>query len=78
MITYLKNQKDLAETIKHVIDSYWNNEQSEIDMEKQIITLVDRNREKVFEEQEYKSVIRQRLGKRRLLLMNKILGIKPN
>jgi len=78
VITYLKNQKDLDETIKHVIDSYWNNEQSEIDMEKQIITLVDRNREKVFEEQEYKSVIRQRLGKRRLLLMNKILGIKPN
>jgi len=73
MITYFKSQKDLANALINLIDSYWSsniNEELFLDRIKEIVT---KNSEKVYSENNYTSVIKQRLGKRRIELLDKIL-----
>lgn len=73
MVTFFKSQKDLAEALIILIDSYWNNELKEDLLVSQLNELVFKNNEKVFLGTQYTSVLKQRLGKRRIELMNKIL-----
>ena len=74
MITYFKSQKDLAEALIKIIDDYWSYEVEEDTLVTQINELVDKNSEKVFKSGILTSVLIQRLGKRRIELLNKILN----
>lgn len=74
MITYFKSQKDLAEALIKIIDDYWSYELSEDTLVIQVNELVDKNREKVFKSGFFTSVLIQRLGKRRIELLIKILN----
>jgi len=74
MITYFKSQKDLAEALIKIIDDYWSDELGEDTLVVQINELVDKNSEKVFKLGLFTSVLTQRLGKRRIELLNKILN----
>ena len=74
MITYFKSQKDLAEAIIKIIDDYWSYELGEDTLVVQINELVDKNSEKVFKSGLFTSVLIQRLGKRRIELLYKILN----
>lgn len=73
MVTYFKNQKDIAKALNNLIDQYWNYEMDESLVFVKIKELVLKNDDKVFIQGNYSSVIRQRLGKRRIELLNKIL-----
>lgn len=73
MITYFKSQKDLANALISLIDSYWNTEINEDLFLARINEIVSKNNEKVYSDNEYTSVIRQRLGKRRIELLDKVL-----
>jgi uncharacterized protein (TIGR04540 family) len=73
MITFFKSQKDLAESLIELIDDYWNHELSEDNLISQINVLISKNLEKTFLDGDYTSVLKQRLGKRRIVLLDKIL-----
>lgn len=73
MITYFKNQKDLAKAMIILIDQYWNNILSEKVFIEQINEITIKNIEKVYSKGKYTSNIAQRLGKRRIQLLDKIL-----
>lgn len=73
VVTFFKSQKDLAEALIVLIDSYWKNELKEDLLVSQLSELVMKNSEKVYLDDRYTSVLKQRLGKRRIELMNKIL-----
>ena len=73
MITFFKSQKDLAEALIELIDDYWNRELSEEDLIIRINVLISKNMEKTYFEGNFTSVLKQRLGKRRIELLDKIL-----
>lgn len=77
MITYFKSQKDLANALINLIDSYWSSEINEELFLDRINEIVSKNNEKFYSDNEYTSVIRQRLGKRRIELLDKILKLNP-
>ena len=79
MNTYFKSQKDFAKALIIQIDLYWENETQEYEFIDRIQELVLKNKEKLFQQGDYTSIIKQRLGKRRIQLLNKVLtngGIK--
>ena len=69
MVTFFKSQKELAQALIEVIDAYWAKSLMEEDMMNKIDELVQKNREKIFTNGDYASVIKQRLGKKRLALV---------
>lgn len=73
MVTYFKSQKDLALALIQLIDNYWNNKLNEENLISKINELSARNKEKLMVDNEYSSVVKQRLGKRRIDLLNKII-----
>ena len=73
MVTYFKSQKDLALALIQLIDNYWNNELNEENLISKINELSAKNKEKLIIGGEYSSVVKQRLGLRRIELLNKIL-----
>lgn len=73
MVTYFKSQKDLAVALIQLIDKYWSYELSEDNLINQINELSSKNKEKLFIDGQYSSVLKQRLGKRRIELLNKVL-----
>lgn len=73
MVTYFKSQKDLALALIQLIDNYWNNELSEENLISKLSELSAKNKEKLMVDDEYSSVVKQRLGKRRIDLLNKII-----
>ena len=73
MLVYYKNQTELAEAIKNIIDDYWN-----LDIEQDIMieTLRDiakNNKEILYKEEDYVAIVRQRLGVKRLRVLDSIL-----
>lgn len=76
MVTFFKNQKELAQALIEIIDSYWEKSLKEEEMMNKIEELVQKNREKIFTQGDYASVIKQRLGKKRLALLIKVMELK--
>ena len=77
MITYFKNQKELAKAINESIDSYWDHRIPEAELEEYLTVLYQKNKEKfISEEGTLTSILRQRLGKKRLFVLIQILGIE--
>lgn len=74
--TYYKNQRDLAEAMIEIIDRYWNREIDEKELIEYLNQITKNNKEKVYLSDGYTSIIQQRLGKKRLELLTKILKVK--
>lgn len=72
MVTYYKNQISLAHALIDIIDKYWAEELSEEAMISSLSGLIEKNKEKLFQVDDYTSIIKQRLGKKRLDLLTKI------
>lgn len=76
MITYFKSQKDLADSLITVIDTYWRLEITEQELIDYLHSVYKKNKDKIInKENEPTSVIKQRLGKKRLNLTTQILSI---
>ena len=76
MITFFKNQADLAQALVKIIDSYWALETNEDELIKYLKQVYENNKEKVIVEDRFTTIIRQKLGKKRSELVSKILKIK--
>ena len=72
MVTYYKNQISLAHALIDIIDKYWAEELSEEAMISSLSELIEKNKEKLFQDDDYTSIIKQRLGKKRLDLLTKV------
>lgn len=76
VITYFKSQKNLSEALINVIDSYWQLEISEQELIEYLKNVYKNNRRKIINDSsELTSVVKQRLGKKRLNLIIQILNI---
>lgn len=73
MITYYKNQKELAKGLVEIIDTYWKQKTSEQDFLNYVNKIAQNNSEKLYKDNDFTSVINQRLGKKRTELLYKIL-----
>ncbi len=78
MITYFKNQRDLATSIASSIDAYWNQKMSESELTEYIKQVVQNNSEKLYKDHEFTSVAKQRIGKKRLELLCKIIKVEEH
>ncbi|MFQ9309195.1 MAG: TIGR04540 family protein [Paraclostridium sordellii] len=74
--TFFKNQKDMSAKLIEIIDLYWEGKVNEFDFFNNINTLVDNNIDIIFKDDNYRAVITQRLGKKRICLLNKVLNFR--
>lgn len=74
MITFFKNQNDLAETLKNIIDKYWAMEVDEDEFIEYLRQVAKNNEELLYKSGDYTTVVKQKLGIKRLGLLEKILG----
>lgn len=73
MITYFKNQNDLAEALRDVIDKYWALQLIESEFIEYLKQVAKNNQELLYKDNDYTTVVKQKLGIKRLKLLNKIL-----
>lgn len=76
MITFFKSQEDLADTLKKIIDDYWNLEIREEDLIETIKKIVENNKEIIYKDNDYTAIVKQRLGTKRITLIEKIIKIE--
>ncbi len=70
--TFFKNQKEAAEAINFIIDSYWDNKIDEKNMIELLQGIMRNNDSLIFKENEFVTLLRQKCGKRRLEVVLKI------
>jgi uncharacterized protein (TIGR04540 family) len=73
LITYFKTQLDLIKALIDLIDDYWNLKINEKDFIRDIKQICKNNEELLFKDGDYVSSVKQRLGVKRLTLLDKIL-----
>ena len=64
MITFYKSQKDVAQALKHLIDSYWEQKIEEEDFINRLNQIIANNQDMVFKNNDFTSQVKQRLGKK--------------
>ncbi len=74
VITYFKNQSDIAEALKDVIDRYWAMEIVEEEFIEYLKQVAKNNQELLYKDDDYTTVVKQKLGIKRLSLLTKILS----
>lgn len=71
-----KTQRDLASSINHIIDQYWNDELDEHSMIDTIKNLYINNESKLLKNGKYTTIVTQQCGKRRLEVVTKVIGME--
>ncbi|GAU75902.1 TIGR04540 family protein [Fusibacter sp. 3D3] len=75
---FYKTQRELADAINKLIDSYWNNEISEPDLVAHLTSLYANNKSKIRKSDDFTSILKQQCGKRRLEVYERILLMTEN
>lgn len=70
---FYKTQREIAEVINRLIDSYWNDEISEDFLIEKINSLYLNNSAKIKKNNDFTTIIKQQCGKRRLEVVTKII-----
>lgn len=74
MRTYFRSQLDLALTLRDIIDKYWEMEIQEDEFIYYIKQVEENNKEKLYKDGEYTGIVKQKLGIKRLELIDKVLN----
>lgn len=74
--SFCKNQREVAQTINDVIDSYWETTTTEQDMISIIKKIYENNVDKIIKDGEFTKVLQQQCGKKRLDVISKIIELK--
>lgn len=72
--SFYKTQRELADVINKLIDSYWDNELNEETMIDKLHILYINNPSKISKNGEFTTIIKQQCGKRRLEIVGKVLN----
>jgi uncharacterized protein (TIGR04540 family) len=74
MISFYKNQLELSLALKNLIDKYWDFEIEEDKFIELIKSISYNNKELLFKNEDYTSIVKLKLGIKRLNLVDKIIG----
>jgi uncharacterized protein (TIGR04540 family) len=73
---FYKKQRELATILNKIVDEYWNNNIKEDELIQHIQALFINNPEKIKKGEQFTTIIKQVCGKRRLVVINRILNMK--
>ncbi|ERI95249.1 hypothetical protein HMPREF1982_00390 [Clostridiales bacterium oral taxon 876 str. F0540] len=73
---FYKTQREIANVLNKIIDQYWENSLSEEELINYINLIYSNNSDKIRKEEKYTSILQQVCGKRRLMVIDRILEIK--
>lgn len=74
MATFFKSQADLSKALKEIIDGYWSGIVDENQLIHQVNDIINKNKYRYFNmHNEPNSIVLQRLGKRRIQLIESII-----
>jgi uncharacterized protein (TIGR04540 family) len=71
---FYKTQRELAEVINKLIDSYWNGDIKEDFLISHVSGLYINNPSKIMKNNDFTTIIKQQCGKRRLEVVGRILN----
>ncbi|MBU9674000.1 TIGR04540 family protein [Planococcus sp. CP5-4] len=72
---FYRTQRDVASAINQLIDAYWKEEIMEQKLIESISVIHKNNQEKLIKDNNFTKIIQQHCGKRRLVIVGKILGM---
>ena len=72
---FYRTQRDLTVDLNKLVDSYWQEEIKENKLINGIKNLYEHNQEKLIKDNEFTKVVQQQCGKRRLVVVEKVLEI---
>lgn len=70
---FYRTQRDLAKTINELVDSYWQDLISEDQLISDVHLIYSNNYDKLIKNDVFTKIIQQQCGKRRLLVIKKIV-----
>lgn len=70
---FYKTQRELAQSINSLIDSYWDDQLGEDVLIKSISDIYSNNENKVLKNGNFTTVLKQQCGKRRLEVVERVL-----
>ena len=72
---FYKSQVDVANAINEVVDQYWQSAINEANLIENVQKLYEHNQQKMIKFDEFTTVLKQKCGKRRLEVIEKILKL---
>lgn len=72
---FYRTQRDLANAINHLVDAYWQETVTEEGLISGIQSMYLNNQDKLIKNDTFTKIIQQQCGKRRILVIKKILEI---
>lgn len=73
---FYRTQRDLATALNQLVDAYWKEEISEQKLILGIKEIHVNNEEKLMKDNDFTKVVQQHCGKRRLVIVERILVMK--
>lgn len=73
MIVYFKNQTELGESLKKLVDNYWKLEINEEKLAELIYEIYENNKELLFKDGDYVAIVKRIVGIKRLRVIDTIL-----
>lgn len=72
---FYKTQRQLATAINEIVDGYWDDNVSEELLKKNIESIYVNNPQKILKQAEFTTILKQKCGKRRLEVVERILNL---
>jgi len=72
---FYKSQVEVADVINELIDQYWQHNMDEPLLIENINKLYENNQAKIIKNEEFTTVIRQKCGKRRIDVLERVLKL---
>ena len=72
---FYKTQRELALSLNSLVDAYWQDQVDEEVLFKNVQDIYTNNQEKVLKNGDFTTVLRQQCGKRRLVVVERILHL---
>lgn len=72
---FYRTQRDLATALNKLVDAYWEEEIREHELIEGVKTMYKNNQSKLIKNNEFTKVVQQQSGKRRLVIIERILEI---
>lgn len=73
---FYKTQREIAEVINKIVDGYWNDDILEEEMIDKIKSIYSNNLSKLIKDNDFTTILKQQCGKRRLEVVDKVIGLK--
>jgi uncharacterized protein (TIGR04540 family) len=73
---FYRTQRDLAIALNLLVDAYWEEEIKEQDLIEGVKEMHKNNQDKLMKNNQFTKVVQQQCGKRRLVVVKRILEIK--